>query len=226
MIEYSKLTIKLLYANRYRYFIYTYLLIGLSIMAIITWYTHQGLILTIGALIVCLAPVFFKRQFRHPYTKDCTIEFDKNKMLIEIPSDDSKTIIEHRYECIKSYRCTEALNESYLGLYLRDGSRKDYNFDNQDIGTPDSVLTLFSKYIQNFNRSTDNDKVTIKPSLLISTFGTIILTTIGCGWLILLSYMLLQKPKILPIGILGGIFFFLQILSQRKRDEKAYKDQL
>jgi len=230
MINTQSTEAQLLSATKYRYFINIYLFGGLAAIALITWYTHQGLILVFGSLILCLCPVFFKKRFRKRFTYKACFEFDEEKIVVTTYSPDEQTVLdttEFRYDRLRSYRVFEAVDESYLKLYLQNNTEAAYNFEHEDQHGGESTIAILSKYIKAFNQTIDQSEYIIpKPSFYTTKVGTFFLTIIGCGWLILSFFLLSRKHQALPIAVLGGMWFFIQILTQRKRDITSYRNQL
>jgi hypothetical protein len=230
MINTQTVAVQLLSAQKYRYFIYFYLFGGLAAIALITWYTHQGLILVIGSLILSLCPVFFKKGFRKRFIYKACFEFHAEKIVVTTYSHGEETFLdktEFRYDHLRSYRIFEAEDESYLKLYLQNNTEAAYNFEHADRDGSESTIAIFTKYIKAFNQTIGQSEYIVpKPSFYTTKVGTFILTIIGGGWLILLFFLLSRKPQVLPIAVLGGMWFFLQILTQRKRDIRSYRNQL
>ncbi|KEQ28444.1 hypothetical protein [Pedobacter antarcticus] len=212
--------VKVLSAVRYGVFINIYLFGGVALTAFLTWQLHQIVILYIGVFIFCITPVFMKKIFRRKFIRDVKINFLPESIHIDFYKKGESDLfdrIEVDYNKINSYRFSENVDSSVIALYIENTSKLSLHFENQnDI---DSIVSVFRKYLKDYNhRNVGRPKIRLKPSLYTTKLGTAVIIFLGIGWILISIYLLINIPKTIPFTTIGGIFFFLQILTQRKRD--------
>lgn len=214
--------VKVLSAVRYGVFINIYLFGGVALTAFLTWQLHQIAILYIGVFVFCITPVFMKKIFRRKFIRDVKINFLLESIRIDFYKKGESDLfnrIEVDYNKINSYRFSEDVDSSAIALYTKNGSKVSLHFEDQIENDSDSIVSVFRKHLKGYNQRTlGQAKIHLKPSLYTTKFGTAVIACLGTGWILVSIYLLINIPKTVPFTTIGGIFFFLQILTQRKRD--------
>ena len=211
-----------------------YFLIFIIILIFVSRWLQSPLFAVGGWICLCILPFIFEKKIKKSFTKRILLEFNDLNFSVQTYKSNEDIVskkLQIKWSEIRCYKFyfTPA-NNTILYLYLRDGSKKRWNFkDNKTFEEAikgDSIFNIFFSYIKQYNITKINDeKITLKESFLNSKKGTIILylqIVIIVGGII---FHIIMHPPSSIITILIGISFVMQLFMQRK-DERVIIEKI
>lgn len=205
---------------------------GGTLLTIISAVKFHSLLLSLILLFIFwLCPFLFKKQFRKFFTRKATVKFSSDYFSVEIfnrKTEELEHTDNNRFGEIESFKAINSTKDdsSFLKINFKNGNKAAYTFLGQ--GKRDSktdITNLVVNYIHSYNSAqSESKKITLAPNLFASKAGTFYIAGLTVLLIIALSLQLIYKPKTIPFTLFAGIFLYIQIIAQRKRDVRDLED--
>jgi hypothetical protein len=205
---------------------------GGTLLTIISAVKFHSLLLSLILLFIFWAcPFLFQKQFRKYFTRKATVKFCSDYFSVEIFNRKTEKL-EHtgnnRFGEIKSFKVINSTKDdsSFLKINFKNGNKAAYTFLGQGKNDSNTDITnLVVNYIHSYNGAqSETEKITLAPNLFASKVGTFYIAGLTILLIVALSLQLIYKPKTIPFTLFAGIFLYVQIIAQRKRDVKDFED--
>lgn len=214
--------------NAKRFFISMLLVVGIGtcLTIILAIKLHSIIVIPVGIFIFWICPtVLFQKKFRKFFTRKATVKFDPDYFSVEIfnrKTEELETTDNNDFSEIKSFKIINSAKDdsSFLKINFKNGNNVAYTFLGQGkVGSRTDITELVVNYIHSYNNAQNGKgKIILAPNLFTSKAGTFYIAAITILLIIALSLQLIYKPKTIPYTLLAGIFLYIQIIAQRKRD--------
>jgi hypothetical protein len=220
--------------NAKRFFISMLLVIGIGtcLTIIIAIKLHSIIVIPIGIFIFWICPtLLFQKKFRNSFTRKATVKFSSDYFSVEIfnrKTEELEHTDNNRLSEIKSFKAINSTKDdsSFLKINFKNGNKAAYTFLGQGKNDSNTDITnLVVNYIHSYNSTqSESEKITLAPNLFASKAGTFYIAGLTILLIIALSLQLIYKPKTIPFTLFAGIFLYIQIIAQRKRDVRDLED--
>ncbi|MET4083348.1 hypothetical protein ABIB40_003319 [Pedobacter sp. UYP30] len=190
------------------------------------------LIFVIGWIALIIIPFFFQKKFKLLFTRNITLDFDNDavKMIESSTHDDLiKDEITIFWDDIDNYKCYFSVtNVTYLILSFRDGSSKQFSFNDKEQKfaiKEESVFSLFYASIAKYNLSrADGDKIVFKPGFFTTKGGLVLLYSMLMLAIVLIVLHFIYQPKTATVSVIA-LVIILGLFGKRKKDT-LFKEQI
>jgi hypothetical protein len=206
--------------------------IGTCLTIVISIKLHNIILIPVGIFIFWICPtLLFQKKFRNYFTRKATVKFSPEYFSVEIfnrKTNELETIDNNNFSEIKSFKAINSAKDdsSFLKINFKNENKVSYTFLGQGKADRTTDITkLFVNYIHSFNNiQTGSEKITLAPNLFASKAGTFYIAALTILLIIALSLQIIYKPKTIPFTLFAGIFLYIQIIAQRKRDVRDLED--
>lgn len=201
------------------------LIILVTLVIIIARYIHSEAFVVIGWISVCLIPFLFQKNYKKLFTRNVTLNFDNHLFSITEYTLKDNTLVKEstiNWVDIQSYKCYfSASNITYIVIYLRNGSRKNFSFtdekNQEQAMSQKSVFSLFYYFIKQYNLNSPQEEIYFKPSFLTTKSGLIAIYIIVILAITAIIFHIILQPKTSMFSFMG-LFIILGLIIKRKTD--------
>lgn len=126
---------------------------------------------------------------------------------------------------ISSYKFEEGYGKTYIILYLKGGKKISLDFGDR-ISNQEYILDAILLYITSYNlQCEENEIIMRKPVFIATQLGLIFIICLGIVWAFISIFLAIYHRKTIPFTTIGGISFFIQMLTLRQKALRTYKGQ-
>ena len=182
-------------------------------------------ICAIGLIGFFFGPLIFEKKFRGWFSKRATLEFDNDKLSMDLNNRQTGKLIAHydyEFDKIKFYKAADSAKDdsAFIKLIFNDNSSAYYTFLEQGerAGGKD-VIGTFVEFVKAYNETkTEENKITPTPIFLASKNSKYYIIGLTILLIAAIIFEIAYQANGIPITVASAVPLYLLLLLQRKRD--------